>query len=64
MIIGVVVLVVVFLLLVNFTGYSEEEGLSSALDPYEFKSLLWKFGGGEDINNDEEVFSERFKYLS
>ena len=30
--IGVVVLAIVFLLLVNFTGYSEEEGLASSFD--------------------------------
>ena len=41
LIIGVVVLVVVFLLLVNFTGYDQEDGLGT-VDPFTglFDSML------------------------
>ena len=62
LIIGVVVLAVVFLLLVNFTGYSEEEGLANTQDYYSFD--LFDDVSFEDEFEGDDIFGEEFAFLN
>lgn len=65
LVIGVVVLVAVFLLLVNFTGYSEEEGLATVgIDDF-FENMFGEiefeeFDTQEDFNFEDESNDESF----